>query len=142
MRQPSLSSQTHKKCSHKHYEPIIQAYQFGDQQVARLLEVRLVPSLEPSPCCICLGVYLFCLQVLCPQRKQILLFESSRRIHRSVRRQKTSGGRRRRTVSNVALTESILIAKTLNIPPPVPLPQVTTETKQPGTKTSGKEYTT
>ncbi|HUV98441.1 MAG TPA: hypothetical protein VMW36_07050 [Patescibacteria group bacterium] len=45
------------------------------------------------------------------------------------------------SVSNVALTESILIAKTLNIPPPVPLPQVTTETKQPGTKASGKEYT-
>ena len=44
------------------------------------------------------------------------------------------------SVSNVALTESILIAKTLNIPPPVPLPQVT-ETKQPESKGSGKEYT-
>jgi len=44
------------------------------------------------------------------------------------------------SVSNVALTESILIAKTLNIPPPVPLPQVT-QTKQPETKGSSKEYT-
>lgn len=44
------------------------------------------------------------------------------------------------SVSNVALTESILIAKTLNIPPPVPLPQVT-EAKQPESKGSGREYT-
>lgn len=45
------------------------------------------------------------------------------------------------SVSNVALTESILIAKTLNIPPPIPLPQVT-ETKQPQGKPSGRDYTT
>ena len=45
------------------------------------------------------------------------------------------------SVSNVALTESILISKTLNIPPPIPLPQVT-ETKQAVSKPSGRDYTT
>jgi hypothetical protein len=44
------------------------------------------------------------------------------------------------SVSNVALTESILISRTLNIPPPIPLPQVT-ETKQAVSKASGRDYT-
>jgi hypothetical protein len=45
------------------------------------------------------------------------------------------------SVSNVALTESILISKTLNIPPPIPLPQVS-EVKQAVSKSSGRDYTT
>jgi len=45
------------------------------------------------------------------------------------------------SVSNVALTESILISRTLNIPPPIPLPQVS-ETKQAVSKSSGRDYTT
>jgi hypothetical protein len=45
------------------------------------------------------------------------------------------------SVSNITLTESILIARTLNIPPPVPLPQISEAAKQPESKTSGREYT-
>jgi hypothetical protein len=45
------------------------------------------------------------------------------------------------SVSNVALTESVLISKTLNIPPPIPLPQVG-ENKQAMSKPSGRDYTT
>jgi len=39
------------------------------------------------------------------------------------------------SISNVAFIESIIITRTLNIPPPVPLPQIspgTTEGKKPG----------
>lgn len=43
------------------------------------------------------------------------------------------------SVSNMAFTESVLISKTLNIPPPIPLPQM--PENQPVNKTSGKEYT-
>ena len=44
------------------------------------------------------------------------------------------------SVSNVAFTESVLISKTLNIPPPIPLPQMP-ENQPANKKTSGKEYT-
>jgi len=44
------------------------------------------------------------------------------------------------SVSNVAFTESVLISKTLNIPPPIPLPQMP-ENQPVNKKTSGKEYT-
>jgi hypothetical protein len=44
------------------------------------------------------------------------------------------------SVSNVAFIESVLISRTLNVPPPIPLPQIP-EAKQVDKKTSGKEYT-
>jgi hypothetical protein len=44
------------------------------------------------------------------------------------------------SVSNVAFTESVLISRTLNIPPPIPLPQMP-ENQPVDKKTSGKEYT-
>ena len=42
------------------------------------------------------------------------------------------------SVSNVAFIESVLISRTLNIPPPIPLPQIP-ETKPPE-KPSGRDY--
>jgi len=42
------------------------------------------------------------------------------------------------SVSNVAFVESILISRTLNLPPPIPLPQIP-ETKTPE-KPSGRDY--
>jgi hypothetical protein len=42
------------------------------------------------------------------------------------------------SVSNIAFIESVLISRTLNVPPPIPLPQVT-ETKQ-AEKPSGRDY--
>lgn len=43
------------------------------------------------------------------------------------------------SVSNVALIECVLISKTLNIPPPIPLPQIS-ENKAPEKKTSERDY--
>ncbi len=43
------------------------------------------------------------------------------------------------SISNVVFIESVLIAKTLNIPPPIPLPQIGEPPKQGG-KPSGKDY--
>jgi hypothetical protein len=43
------------------------------------------------------------------------------------------------SVSNVAFIESVLISRTLNIPPPIPLPQVT-ETKAGDKKPLGRDY--
>jgi hypothetical protein len=43
------------------------------------------------------------------------------------------------SVSNVALVESILLSRTLNIPPPIPLPMIM-ETQQPEKKPSGRDY--
>ncbi len=43
------------------------------------------------------------------------------------------------SISNVVFVESILIARTLNIPPPIPLPQIT-EGKPPSNKSSGRDY--
>jgi len=47
------------------------------------------------------------------------------------------------SISNVVFIESVLISRTLNIPPPIPLPQIP-EAKQPTAKpsSSSKEYTT
>ena len=42
------------------------------------------------------------------------------------------------SVSNVAFVESILISRTLNLPPPIPLPQIP-EAKAPE-KPSGRDY--
>lgn len=43
------------------------------------------------------------------------------------------------SISNVVFVESILISRTLNIPPPIPLPQIT-EGKSPTTKTVDRDY--
>jgi hypothetical protein len=46
------------------------------------------------------------------------------------------------SISNIVFIESVLISRTLNIPPPIPLPQIP-EAKPPGTKPEGRrEYTT
>jgi hypothetical protein len=46
------------------------------------------------------------------------------------------------SISNVVFIESVLISRTLNIPPPIPLPQIT-EGKPPAGKQEGsREYTT
>jgi hypothetical protein len=42
-------------------------------------------------------------------------------------------------VSNVAFIESVLISRTLNIPPPIPLPQIS-ETKQGEKKPLERDY--
>ena len=43
------------------------------------------------------------------------------------------------SISNVVFIESILIARTLNIPPPIPLPQIP-EAKVPSAKPEGRDY--
>ncbi len=43
------------------------------------------------------------------------------------------------SISNVVFVESVLISKTLNIPPPIPLPQIP-ETKMQGTKPLDRDY--
>jgi hypothetical protein len=46
------------------------------------------------------------------------------------------------SISNVVFIESVLISRTLNIPPPIPLPQIP-EAKAPSAKPEGsREYTT
>jgi hypothetical protein len=45
------------------------------------------------------------------------------------------------SISNVVFVESILISRTLNIPPPVPLPQIPEAgAKQPSKKPEGRDY--
>jgi len=43
------------------------------------------------------------------------------------------------SISNVAFIESVLVSRTLNIPPPIPLPQIP-ETKPPVKKPTEKDY--
>jgi predicted pyridoxine 5'-phosphate oxidase superfamily flavin-nucleotide-binding protein len=43
------------------------------------------------------------------------------------------------SISNVVFIESVLISRTLNIPPPIPLPQIT-EGKPPTAKPEGRDY--
>jgi hypothetical protein len=43
------------------------------------------------------------------------------------------------SISNVVFIESVLISRTLNIPPPIPLPQIP-QTKAPGAKPKGRDY--
>jgi len=43
------------------------------------------------------------------------------------------------SISNVVFIESVLISRTLNIPPPIPLPQIP-EAKPPGAKPNGRDY--
>jgi hypothetical protein len=44
------------------------------------------------------------------------------------------------SVSNVAFIESVLISRTLNVPPPIPLPQIP-ENKPVEKKSSDRDYT-
>jgi hypothetical protein len=43
------------------------------------------------------------------------------------------------SISNVVFIESVLISRTLNIPPPIPLPQIP-KAKAPGAKPKGRDY--
>jgi len=44
------------------------------------------------------------------------------------------------SISNVVFVESVLISRTLNVPPPIPLPLIQ-ENKPPGTKPTDIDYT-
>jgi hypothetical protein len=45
------------------------------------------------------------------------------------------------SISNVVFIESVLISRILNIPPPIPLPQITDAgAKPPSTKPEGRDY--
>jgi hypothetical protein len=44
------------------------------------------------------------------------------------------------SISNVVFIESVLISRTLNIPPPIPLPQIPETGKPPSTKPEGRDY--
>lgn len=44
------------------------------------------------------------------------------------------------SISNVVFIESVLISRTLNIPPPIPLPQIPEAGKPPSTKPEGRDY--
>ena len=44
------------------------------------------------------------------------------------------------SISNVVFIESVLVSRTLSIPPPIPLPQITGK-KTIGAKSAGREYT-
>jgi len=45
------------------------------------------------------------------------------------------------SISNVVFIESVLISRTLNIPPPIPLPQIPdANAKPPSTKPEGRDY--
>ena len=43
------------------------------------------------------------------------------------------------SISNVVFIKSVLISRTLNIPPPIPLPQIP-QAKAPGAKPKGRDY--
>ena len=43
------------------------------------------------------------------------------------------------SISNVVFIESVLISRTLNIPPPIPLPQIP-QAKAPSAKPKGRDY--
>jgi hypothetical protein len=45
------------------------------------------------------------------------------------------------SISNIVFIESVLISRTLNIPPPIPLPQIPEAgAKPPSTKPQGRDY--
>jgi hypothetical protein len=44
------------------------------------------------------------------------------------------------SVSNVVFIESVLISRTLNIPPPIPLPQIPESGKPTSSKPTGRDY--
>ena len=45
------------------------------------------------------------------------------------------------SISNVVFVESVLISRTLNIPPPIPLPQIGEGPKPQGAKPAERDYT-
>ncbi len=45
------------------------------------------------------------------------------------------------SISNVVFVESVIISRTLNIPPPIPLPQIPQAKENAGKKPSGTDYT-
>jgi hypothetical protein len=44
------------------------------------------------------------------------------------------------SVSNIVFIESVLISRILNIPPPIPLPQIPESGKPPTSKPNGRDY--
>ncbi len=44
------------------------------------------------------------------------------------------------SISNVVFIESVLISRILNIPPPIPLPQIAESGKPPSSKPEGRDY--
>jgi len=44
------------------------------------------------------------------------------------------------SISNVVFIESVLISRILNIPPPIPLPQIPESGKPPSSKPEGRDY--
>jgi hypothetical protein len=44
------------------------------------------------------------------------------------------------SISNVVFIESVMVSRTINIPPPIPLPQVSQAQVPPGKKTSEMDY--
>ena len=44
------------------------------------------------------------------------------------------------SISNVVFLESVMISRTLSIPPPIPLPQIGQQQQQPVKKSSEKDY--
>ncbi len=44
------------------------------------------------------------------------------------------------SISNVVFIESVLISRILNIPPPIPLPQIAETGKPPASKPEGRDY--
>ncbi|MGA2523720.1 MAG: hypothetical protein ABSF65_06155 [Candidatus Bathyarchaeia archaeon] len=44
------------------------------------------------------------------------------------------------SISNVVFVESVLISRILNIPPPIPLPQIAESGKPPSSKPEGRDY--
>ena len=44
------------------------------------------------------------------------------------------------SISNVVFVESVVISRTINIPPPIPLPQISQAEAQQGKKPSGMDY--
>ncbi len=67
--------------------------------------------------------------------------EELKRVHKDYADKKPPPQTVIQSVSNVAFLESLLITRTLNIPPPIPLPQIPTET-QTENKKSEPSYRT
>jgi hypothetical protein len=44
------------------------------------------------------------------------------------------------SISNVVFLESVVISRTLNVPPPIPLPQIGQPQQPPAKKSSEKDY--
>ncbi|MCW4025800.1 MAG: hypothetical protein NWF01_12345 [Candidatus Bathyarchaeota archaeon] len=44
------------------------------------------------------------------------------------------------SISNMVFIESVIVSRTLNIPPPIPLPQIAEAGKMPSKKIEGRDY--